>query len=487
MTAVTCKYHVQTPAQWHCETCLISYCPRCVNQDNIHRAPECPVCKRELHSLGASNLIQPFWSRLRQFFVYPAYPAPIILLLVLSSLVFLLRLVPGWHYDYEFLFVVFPRNALLMLPLLVIFLKYAHSVMADTAHGHLKPSSLSGDKLFENGLIVVKLLAVFLAFYLLEWTARDLLGMPGYYLAIIITALATPAAIMILAMEDNLLHALNPVTLFSVIARIGMPYFIMFVLFYLLIMAQGTLMALLHKYIDPSVSLAVYSFVTMYFYLIMFNMMGYVLYQYHEELGFSVDVAAHEQVFPSEDEFVTNNPELRAIEILVHEGQHEQAIKQLQQLIRNNPSDLEARERMLKLVRLTGHELIHTKQAQDTISYLIGENKMAHAARVFEAAYDFDKQFRPLKPAERLDIAKYLRQNNQGRLAMAVLHNLHRDFPTFERVPEAYLIVAQLLAEKFNDDVRAMQVLEFILKNYPSHPLSGEIEAYLAIIKASTH
>ena len=47
--------------------------------------------------------------------------------------------------------------------------------------------------------------------------------------------------------------------------------------------------------------------------------------------------------------------------------------------------------------------------------------------------------------------------------------------------------VAQLLAEKFNDDERAMQVLEFVIKNYPAHPLRTEVEEYLKIIRASTN
>lgn len=486
MAAVYCKYHTQTPAQWHCEQCAIDYCPACVTQASAARAPECPVCKRELQSLGASNLIKPFWLRLREFFLYPAHPAPLILMLVLSLLIFLLRHVPGWQHDFDLLFWTFPRNALLTLPILLVYLKYAHSVLIETAHGYLKPSEISSDKLFENGLIVVKLITVFLAFYLIEWAVLDLMDMTGYYVAAIITAVATPAAIMVLAMEDDLFQALNPAKLAAVIARIGMPYFIMFVLFYLLTMAKSTLLALLHQYIDPSLSLAVYSFVTMYFYLMMFNMMGYILYQYHEEIGFSVHIAAHEQEQAGPQQVDVTSPELRAIEILLHEGRDDQALGDLQKLIKANPSDLEARDRMLKLVRLTGQEMIHTQQAQDYISYLLGENKMAHAARVFEAAYEFDKQFKPLKPVERLDMAKYLRQNNQGKLAMAILHNLHRDFPSFERVPEAYLIVAQLLAEKFNDDQRAIQVLEFIVKNYPAHPLRSEVEEYLKIIRGST-
>ena len=302
MTAVTCKYHTQNPASWHCDSCQISYCLKCVKQDNLNLEPDCPVCKRQLRSLGVGNLIKPYWLRLREFFIYPAYPAPLALLVILTLLIFLMRLVPGWQHEFEILFWRVPRNALLLLPVMVVFLKYAHSVLIDTAHGFLKPSSLSGDKLFENGLIVVQLLCLFTAFYLIEWAALDLFDLPGYYLAVIVTALATPAAIMVLAMEDNLFHALNPATLASVIARIGMPYFIMFALFYLLSIAQGTMLGILYKYIDPSLSLAVYSFITMYFYLIMFNMMGYVLYQYHEELGFNVTVNANDHVAQDEDD-----------------------------------------------------------------------------------------------------------------------------------------------------------------------------------------
>jgi len=481
MAVVTCKYHTQTPAQWHCEQCDIDYCPSCVTRATSSQAPECPVCKRELHSLGASNLIKPFWLRIQKFFIYPGYPAPLILMLVLSALMFLLRLVPGWGYEFQLLFWTFPRNALLILPLVLVFLKYAHSVLIETAHGHLKPARLTSERLFENGLIVVKLIAVFLAFYLIEWAVLDLMDMTGYYIAAIITAVATPAAIMVLAMEDDIFQALNPAKLAAVISRIGMPYFIMFILFYLLTMAKGTMLAILQRYIDPSLSMAVYSFVTMYFYLMMFNMMGYILYQYHEELGFSVDVAAHEHA--STREAGQTSPELRAVEILLHEGHQDQALRELQRLIKLNPSDTEVRERILKLVRLTENETVHTEQAQDYISYLLGENKIAQAVRVFESAYNHDKQFKPLRATERLEMARYLRQANQGKLAMAILHNLHRDFPTFDRIPEAYLLVAQLLAEKFNDDQRAIQVLEFISNNYPNHAMSGEVAEYLKIIR----
>ena len=171
----------------------------------------------------------------------------------------------------------------------------------------------------------------------------------------------------------------------------------------------------------------------------------------------------------------------------MHEGKYKEASRELQQLIRKNPSDIEARQRLLKLTRLTGDQELHRQQGQDFISYLIAENKMGPAVKVYQEGSEFDKSFKPAKAVERMDMARYLRQSNQGKLAMAVLNNLHSDFPTFDGVPDAYLIVAQLLAEKFNDDQRAIQVLEFILNNYPSHSRISEVEEYLRIIRASTH
>jgi TolA-binding protein len=58
-----------------------------------------------------------------------------------------------------------------------------------------------------------------------------------------------------------------------------------------------------------------------------------------------------------------------------------------------------------------------------------------------------------------------------------------RDFPTFEYIPEAYLMVAQLLSEHLGDDDRAVKILQFIIKNYASHPLAKEVETYLATVQ----
>lgn len=482
MAVVTCKYHPQTPARWRCESCQINFCPSCIKLTG-QRVPDCPVCKRELSSLGSANLIKPFWVRLRNFFLYPLYPGPLLVLCLLTAAAFLLMKVPGWHIRMDYLFWSIPRNYLFALPFLFVFLKYAQSVLEDTAHGHLKPRPITFDQLTENGLIVIKMLLLLLVFELIKFTALDLFGQIGKHITGFLFAFATPAAFMVLAMEDKLLSALNPAIVGSVILRIGAPYIILFVLFYLLQVARGTMIGLLAGAVNPFLGATIFVFVSMYFYLIMFNMMGYLLYQHHEDLGFSIEVEVED--YPDKKKKTQGeevSPELRAVEILIHEGKTEDAVKHLQGIIRNSPTDMEARERMLKLLRLTGDMALFREQGQSYISYLINENRLAQAAKVYQASMEYDKTFKPEKANERLELGKFLRQNGQARLAMSVLNNLHRDFPAYDNVPQAYLMVAQILCEQFNEDARARQVLNFVLDNYPSHPMIGAVRDYLKIV-----
>ncbi len=441
------------------------------------------MCKGTLDSLGAENLITPFWLRMREFFIYPAYASPIILILVLTLLAFLIRYVPGWDIDINILGLEIPRNSIFVFPFIIVFLKYAQTVLEDTAHGYLKPTAIDSDKLFGNGIIVFKLLAILLAFKLLTSAALDMFDQTGYFIANVLTSISLPAAIMILAIEHRFSSAMNPITIYSVITRIGLPYFIMFMMFYLLDIAQSFLLALLQQHIDPSLSFAVYVFLTMYFYIITFNMMGYILYQHHEVLGFSIDVEMHEQEEDKQFDTVGVSPEMREVEILIHEGNMEQAVSQLRALIKSNPNNIDAHERILKLLRLIGNKPLHFEQAQKFMSYLIGENRMGNAAQIFQDGYEFDKKLKPEKAVERHEMARYLRHKGKAKLAMVVLNDLHRDFPSYEGIPEAYLMVAQLLSEHLNDDERAVMILQFLIKNYATHPLTGEVEAYLQTVQ----
>ena len=73
--------------------------------------------------------------------------------------------------------------------------------------------------------------------------------------------------------------------------RIGIPYFLVVFFLFLMITGMGTLEA----FITPSSTLGnalmqhMFYFIEFYFMVAMFHLMGYMIYQYHEELGIEVN------------------------------------------------------------------------------------------------------------------------------------------------------------------------------------------------------
>ncbi|MBI3561704.1 MAG: hypothetical protein HY080_08320 [Gammaproteobacteria bacterium] len=462
------------PARWACEHCQINFCTDCIAIPKPGKLPSCPVCQRDLTSLGSGNLVTPFWQRLGRFFLYPFYPTP---LLITWAMV-------GAGTGIVALFANSTLGLFSMVVLLVLlvgFAKYAYVVLEDTAHGHLTPRPYTNDLFTDNMVLPFKQLALMFAFGGVIFTVFDMFGYTMGWLAYTVIILTLPASTMVLAMEHSFFSAFNPLLIFTVIKRIGLPYLFMMGLLYLLSAALSTSQALLLTLLSPKVAAILLAFTGLYFWLVTFNLMGYVLYQYHEQLGYSVEIEAEVHAQPNAE--LTVSPELRATEILIAEGKSEQAAQRLAELIIDMPGNVEARERILKVARLNNDLVMHTKQGQEYISYLFHENKIGLAAKVYQNAVGFDKQFRPVRAHERVEIAQMLRANGQAKMAVTLLANLHTEFPSFDGIPAAYLLAAKMLCEHFSDDAKARQILQFVLKYYPSHALVPEVQDYLGVVE----
>lgn len=471
MPAITCKYHPQIPARWACEHCQINFCVSCAPAAKPGKLPRCPVCDRDLTSLGSGNIVKPFWQRLGQIFFYPMHVAPLLLIVTIVAINYFFGGIPNPLFQLALQAILF-----------LVFFKFACLVLEDTAHGHFAPRSFSGGDAFAGDLILpLKLYALMAALGGVLFSIYDLFGGATALLAYFLVTLALPACTMVLVMEHSFFKAFNPLLIINVISRIGMPYMLMVILIYVLSGAAGMVGLLLHGRIPDVALWATVYFIYLYFGVITFHLMGYVLYQYHEDLGYGVEVEAEAHVAPAHD--VPVDPDVRAAEILIAEGKNQEAAGRLAQAIQATPGNTEARDRLLKLARMIGDNALHTRQGQDYISYLFHDNKVGLATKVYLDCVQFDKQFRPARPNERVDIAKMLKANAQGKAAVTLLGNLHTEFPTYDGIPAAYLMAAKLLCEQFSDDAKAKQILQFLLRHYPAHATSNEVREYLAVVE----
>lgn len=471
MATIFCKYHPDMPARWACNHCLINFCKNCI-QANKGEVPVCPVCGKPAESLGAGNLIRPFWQRIHQFFLYPLQFPPMLFMLLLIAINIVLNKLPADK---------MPFGILVEIAMFMLFIKYAYVVLEHTAQGYLRAQRIQAKMLTDNletpfkQIFIVFLFLIFLS----ELAALD--NDVLIYIGLFVTALVFPASVMVLAVEHRFFRAINPIRLLEVIHRLGGAYFIMCLYILLVLVGAMEVTNLMVEYMPTSIYLPVGNFIIMYFILVMFNMMGYVIYQYHENLGYSIEQEYSETgeagSWPHETE-----PALREVEILFHEGKLDEVRARLISMIQGHPGNLLYRERLHRLIQKSGDMAGLRNYSADYLVRLILEDRPSEAIRVYSDCYKLDKNFKFGNGRQRFLMAQLLNKNGQSRAALNLLTDLHVDFPGYDGIPQAYLLVAKIMCESFNEDEKARQVLEFLQNKYPTHPRIPQVKEYMRII-----
>ena len=468
MAQTFCKYHATTPARWACRQCQIDYCNQCTPRPENKLQPSCPVCGSKLESLGAGNLIIPFWHRIPHFFIYPANLVP---LLVMLAIVAIGGLVGGSLFGF-----------LIQLALAIVFMKYAYVVLEQSAQGYLKPRPFEMSHLADELELPFKQLFVIIIVYAANLFVYENLGEGMFFITMFLSVLSFPASVMVLAVEHSFISAFNPLIVLATIKRIGLSYFVLCIFLTLLLTGSWVAMDLISGVLPKVLTSQVVIFIFFYFTLIMFHMMGYVIYQYHENLGFNI-----EQEFDESDEQETESDQprtpTREIDILIQEGKLDDANQRMQQQIKDSPNDMALWQKYHKFLYVTKDQANLKKYGAKYISRLLHEGKPSRAMQVFMDIRQVADDFKPDNAPERFELAKLLAGNGQARLAMLLLNNLHVDFPSYADIPRAYYLVAKLLSEQFNDDAKAKSIIDFVVKKYPNHPEINTIKEYGEVIE----
>lgn len=464
---VKCKYHAAKPARWRCNSCGINFCPACTRREFLPRETFfCPICREELASLGAANTIQPFWQRIPRFFAFPANPSSLIYIAILSIL-------STVTFSPSFL------GGILQLVLFAVFLRYAYAVLSHTAAGHLTPPEVDLRMVNEGLHLPFKQLVVFIAMGVIAGLVGGLLGPAAGLVYILLMNLLLPASVMVLATEESIGKALNPLLLLSMVRRIGWSYLILCAFLLILWAGAGATMGLLAGHGSLAWGLLVVNFVMMYFLLIMFHMMGYVIYQHHDALGFRIDAEPDEaEAWASAPQ---RHPVLNEVEILLKEGRMDLAIERLKEAFERAPAELALREKLYQLAVATQDPQLILEQGPNLITALLAANQPRKAALVFRDCYQVDPQCRPSADQSHA-LASELAALREGKIALELMSGFAHRHPNHPDIPRLYFLAAKILSESFKQDRKATDILKSLLARYPAHPLAPDMQAYLGLL-----
>ncbi len=404
--------------------------------------------------------ITPFWHRLREISLYPGKPAAAATVVLLAFLR-LLMFVPGvgWF---------------LNLLIWVGVYKYAFEVLRDSANGRTEPPEGSLNVEEELGWGAVRLQA---AFVVLNVLAVVLLPSPLAIGVALLLALGMPGAVMSYAMDENFWLALNPVTWLAIIARLGWPYFLAVSLILVINISAQNAQAFVTMVMPLFIGIPLFYCIAHYAIIATFHLMGYLIYQYHDVLGYDPKeqlVLAH----PGD----ADHGVLEDAATLVREGETGVATDMLRGHIAERGGSEAVHQQYRKLLRLGNDNAALIRHGYDYLAMLLALDKDKTAVELVRECFELDPTFAPKESEWVTRLAAKAAQLGHTPVALRLLQGFAKRFPKSPDIPGNYLLAAKLLSERMGKDAEARALLTQIKAAFPKHELVPQIDTMLSML-----
>ena len=414
-------------------------------------------------------VVTPFWQRLPLFFRFPLHWEPL-LYMGLLSLVTLLGFVLPIPSPFD--------HVLVHLGVWLAFVRYAYKTLDQTAQGRLTPDQHQTLSDTDRDSLPYKQFAIFMVMGLVLGFAEQMGGLV-LGAATIFSVLALPASVMNLSITRSFWAGLNPLAAISMMRIVGMPYLGLCAFLFLLSASQQMLMISMLPRLPGWMILPALNFVAMYFTLIMFNMMGYVVYQHHHLLGVSISANASTAGGRADGK---GGEAADAIGRLVGAGQIDEALDIAYEAQRVAPDDVAANGRYHKLLALAGRDDRLLSHAKRYLGLLLNKGQGDEALVLYRAMQERHAAFEPEQPAQLLRLAEIARRRRDFPEALALIKGFDKRFPRHAEIPAVYLFAARVLCENLRQDANARRIIAVLLARYPGHPVSAEAQQLLTVL-----
>ncbi|MBS0556227.1 MAG: DUF4013 domain-containing protein [Proteobacteria bacterium] len=406
--------------------------------------------------------IEPFWNRLREITRYPAHMGALVTIIVLAL---------------GNLLVFLPFGRILLLFVTVAMYRYAFECLRATANGYMRPpETLQSD----DSALGWKMIGLMVILLVVPFAIAVLAGPKVGMVAMLLIGLALPGAIMSLAMDESLLAALNPGKWIAILTRIGWPYLAVVGLCLVIFASQGYATALVARVLPLFLALVAVGIISNYALVVTFHLMGYLIYQYHDAVGFEPEAPRIALPATPPDPDQTLLDEAAA---LVREGKPEAATEMLRGHLRGRGGTPAVHMQYRKLLQLTGNKDELLRHGREYLAILLAQDKDRLALDLLRDCQALDPAFAPADADAVTRLAKLAAQTGQAQVALRLLAGFHKRFPKSRDIAQNYLLAATLLHERMNQDAKARELLLYLKQACPHDALMPDIDARLALIQ----
>jgi tetratricopeptide (TPR) repeat protein len=264
--------------------------------------------------------------------------------------------------------------------------------------------------------------------------------------------------------------------------RIGWAYLLMYLFLLLLAGAPAFLSQFLVPLLPERLMLGLTGFAEGFYTIISYHLMGYVILQYHDRIGYKVD---YEDFMDPEalPVAVAADPDqsiLSEIEPLIQEGKLDEAIEVIKR--RSNTDGIQGvnlSERYYNLLKMRKRYREMAEHGVRHLELLVDENERQKVMQVYTECSKVDPKFIASAPVL-FKIGSWLNETGKTKQAVTILNRMINSYPTHPLTPKAYFRAAQIFNDRMMSAEKAKKILTALKQKYPEAEILPQVDNYLA-------
>lgn len=469
-----CKYHSDKEATWHCESCDTAFCMGCVEVEKNAIVPKCILCREYLSSYGVSSQVEPFWNKLGDIWKYPLNNSSQSFFIFFAVVAFIL----GAIID----FAPIARVKIILSVLLYSFaISYVFKVLTKTGRGDFKAPTYSEAVVDNTDKMTFPAVGLFILVVLLGVLFQKMFPNYGLDVYELLLVFLLPAILMTLAMSKQLTFALNPAEIIRTIAGIGLPYLIIagitMVIFYSMAWVEG----FINEWLPDALTFCLSATASVFFYTILFHLLGYVVYQYHAELGYRVNV---ETMVANMDNISEEQRMMNHADIYIQESRFDDA-KDMLQRASNEPKLQEAA--LSKLIKLNIAKKDKAGMILAANNYFSNPNIEKHAEKayqIYRAINGVEPRFKPMNATARAVLISQIRSKMGMEHFEKLTADLDDKIAEDHDFPKVLFAQAKFFSDILMQDDKAIPILERLKEKFPHFKKNNEVHQLLKVLKS---
>jgi tetratricopeptide (TPR) repeat protein len=257
----------------------------------------------------------------------------------------------------------------------------------------------------------------------------------------------------------------------------------MYFFLFLLGSAPAYLAQYLIRFLPSEIHPLLFGFAQSFYTIVSYHLMGYVILQYHDRIGYQVNYEDFLDPAAKNCEPQKSDPDavvLSKVEPLIKEGKLDEAIGLIKTMTQQQPiSGVNLSERYYNLLKIRKRSAELLEHAVAHLEILAAENQKGKALAVFTECHKMNSGFLPTATAL-FKLAGWLNERGKTKAAVAVYNKLVKTYPDNPMVPKAYFRIAQIFQDRLMNTEQAKKALGLLLQKYPHHEIIPQAQNFLA-------